>query len=44
MGINSGKYPDIWVGLVNVKVDIKYAGDDGIFIEPAVIKYLNQSV
>lgn len=33
------KYPDNWVGLV----DVKYVDDDGISIESAVIKYLDKS-
>lgn len=33
------KYPDKWVGLV----DVKYVDDDGISIESAVIKYLDKS-
>ena len=33
------KYPDQWVGLV----DVKYIDDDGISIESAVIKYLDKT-
>ena len=32
------KYPDQWVGLI----DVKYVEDDGISIESAVIKYLDK--
>lgn len=32
------KYPDQWVGLV----DVKYLNDDGISIESAVVKYTNK--
>ena len=33
------KYPDQWVGLI----DVKYIDNDGISIESAVIKYLNKA-
>ena len=33
------KYPDQWVGLV----EVKYINDDGISIESAVIKYLDKT-
>lgn len=33
------KYPQQWVGLV----DVKYIDDDGISVESAVIKYLNKT-
>jgi hypothetical protein len=33
------RYPDQWVGLV----DVKYVDDDGISIESAVIKYLDKT-
>lgn len=33
------KYPDQWVGLV----DVKYLEDDGISIESAVVKYLDKT-
>lgn len=33
------KYPDQWVGLI----DVNYIEDDGISIESAVIKYLDKS-
>ena len=33
------KYPDQWVGLV----DVKYVDDDGTSIESAVIKYLDKT-
>lgn len=33
------KYPDQWVGLV----DVKYIDDDGISVESAVIKYLDKT-
>lgn len=33
------KYPDQWVGLI----DVKYIGDDGISIESAIIKYLDKT-
>ena len=32
------KYPDQWVGLI----DVKYVEDDGISIESAVVKYLDK--
>ena len=33
------KYPDQWVGLV----DVKYVDDDGISVESAVVKYTDKS-
>lgn len=33
------KYPDQWVGLV----DVKYVEDDGISVESAVVKYTDKS-
>ena len=33
------KYPDQWVGLI----DVNYIDDDGISIESAVIKYLDKT-
>ena len=33
------KYPDQWVGLV----DVKYVDDDGISVESAVVKYADKS-
>ena len=33
------KYPDQWVGLV----DVKYENNDGITIESAVVKYTDKS-
>lgn len=33
------KYPNKWVGLV----DVKYMDDDGISVESAVIKYLDKN-
>ena len=33
------KYPDQWVGLV----DVKYMDDDGISVESAVVKYTDKS-
>ena len=33
------KYPDQWVGLI----DVKYIDNDGISIESAVIKYLDKA-
>lgn len=33
------KYPDRWVGLI----DVNYIEDDGISVESAVIKYLDKS-
>lgn len=36
---NTGKYPDQWVGLV----EVKYINDDGISIESAVIKHLDKT-
>ncbi len=33
------KYPDQWVGLV----DVKYIEDDGISVESAVIKYIDKT-
>ena len=33
------KYPDQWVGLI----DVNYIDDDGISVESAVIKYLDKS-
>ena len=33
------KYPNQWVGLI----DVKYIDNDGISIESAVIKYLNKA-
>lgn len=33
------KYPDQWVGLI----DVNYIEDDGISVESAVIKYLDKS-
>lgn len=32
------KYPDQWVGLV----DVKYVDDDGISVESAVVKYTDK--
>ena len=32
------KYPDQWVGLI----DVKYVNDDGITIESAVVKYTDK--
>ena len=32
------KYPDQWVGLI----DVKYVNDDGITIESAVVKYIDK--
>ena len=33
------KYPDQWVGLV----DVKYVDDDGISVESAVVKYTDKT-
>ncbi len=33
------KYPDMWLGLV----DVKYVNDDGISVESAVVKYTNKT-
>lgn len=33
------KYPDQWVGLV----DVKYVEDDGISVESAVVKYTDKT-
>ena len=33
------KYPDQWVGLI----DVKYVDDDGISVESAVVKYTDKS-
>ena len=33
------KYPDQWVGLV----DVQYRGDDGISVESAVVKYTDKT-
>lgn len=33
------KYPDQWVGLV----DVKYVNNDGVSIETAVVKYTDKS-
>lgn len=33
------KYPDRWVGLV----DMKYVNDDGISVESAIVKYTDKS-
>lgn len=33
------KYPDKWVGLV----DVKYVNDDGVSVESAVVKYTDKS-
>ncbi len=33
------RYPDQWVGLV----DVKYVDDDGISVESAVVKYTDKS-
>lgn len=33
------KYPDQWVGLV----DVKYIDDDGISVESAVVKYADKT-
>lgn len=32
------KYPDQWVGLV----DVRYQNDDGISVESAIVKYTNK--
>lgn len=32
------KYPDQWLGLV----DVKYKNDDGITVESAIVKYTNK--
>lgn len=32
------KYPDRWVGLV----DVRYQNDDGISVESAIVKYTNK--
>lgn len=33
------KYPDKWVGLV----DVKYVNDDGVSVESAIVKYTDNS-
>lgn len=33
------KYPDKWVGLV----DVKYVNDDGVSVESAIVKYTDKS-
>lgn len=33
------KYPDKWVGLV----EVKYVNDDGVSVESAVVKYTDKS-
>ncbi len=33
------KYPDMWLGLV----DVKYANDDGVTVESAVVKYVDKT-
>lgn len=33
------KYPDRWVGLV----DVKYVNDDGVSVESAIVKYTDKS-
>ncbi len=33
------KYPDRWVGLI----DVKYVNDDGVSVESAVVKYTDKS-
>lgn len=33
------RYPDKWVGLV----DVKYVNDDGVSVESAIVKYTDKS-
>lgn len=39
VGANTKKYPNQWVGLV----DVQYQNDDGISVESAVVKYTDKT-